>query len=482
MTSRDKKKRRPDDPNYDPSTVFIPQELFKKLTPGMQQYWEVKKDHFDSVVLVRFGKWYFLYYYDIVALNEVTDTPINLNYQMHGFHSSDLETYVKRFVDKGYRVVVVEQTETTNMMLERLENRDKSEKLVYIVNREIHNIYTRGTYRKIDEKFVVNKQLEHNEDALDQSHVLVYVYDQEENAFGFTFFDLSTLQFYIGQFTDDSMLTKFRTLATRVRPVEVVCSSALKQADTTKMLKASPLPPAFTFLHPDFIKGRSDAEADIEHFLGSDGLPSWVSEALKDHSGSRLAVTALGNCITYLDTLLLAEKTVSLAEFQRYSHEHAGTTGSRLLIDAQAMRHLEMFEVESNNKLTNTGSLFSLLDNCKTKFGSRLLKSWLQAPLNDEKKLKERLNAIEWLVNDKKVIEEWKKEIKNIPDLEKWLARLYKFSIDSESKAIYVNINLVYRLNEFYLVITAFEEIVEKLQKIFKSKNVDKWRRLKSLW
>jgi DNA mismatch repair ATPase MutS len=40
--------------------------------------------------------------------------------------------------------------------------------------------------------------------------------------FGVCYFDITTLQFYIGEFTDNPMLTKYRTLVTRTHPVEVL--------------------------------------------------------------------------------------------------------------------------------------------------------------------------------------------------------------------------------------------------------------------
>ena len=59
---RDAESRRPDDPNYDPSTLEIPEQDFKKMTPGMQRYWEIKSKNFDKIVLYRWGEWFILYY------------------------------------------------------------------------------------------------------------------------------------------------------------------------------------------------------------------------------------------------------------------------------------------------------------------------------------------------------------------------------------------------------------------------------------
>ena len=59
---RDGAGRRPEDKDYDPSTLEIPDMDFKYMTPGMQRYWEIKSKHYDKIVLYRWGEWFILYY------------------------------------------------------------------------------------------------------------------------------------------------------------------------------------------------------------------------------------------------------------------------------------------------------------------------------------------------------------------------------------------------------------------------------------
>jgi len=49
-------------PDYDPSTVYIPQIEWDKFTPGMFRYWEIKQRNFDKIVLYRFGQWFIVYF------------------------------------------------------------------------------------------------------------------------------------------------------------------------------------------------------------------------------------------------------------------------------------------------------------------------------------------------------------------------------------------------------------------------------------
>lgn len=52
--------RRPDHPDYDPSTLFIPSNWFKeaKVSEAQQQWWNFKKANFNSVLLFKVGKFY----------------------------------------------------------------------------------------------------------------------------------------------------------------------------------------------------------------------------------------------------------------------------------------------------------------------------------------------------------------------------------------------------------------------------------------
>jgi DNA mismatch repair protein MSH6 len=70
---RDGEGRRPDDPNYDPTTLEIPEQDFKNMTPGMQRYWEIKSKNYDKIVLYRWGEWFILYYQDASTASKILD-------------------------------------------------------------------------------------------------------------------------------------------------------------------------------------------------------------------------------------------------------------------------------------------------------------------------------------------------------------------------------------------------------------------------
>lgn len=55
---RDAEGRYPNDPEYDPKTIFIPKSAWAVFTPFERQFWEIKCKLYDTVVFFKKGKFY----------------------------------------------------------------------------------------------------------------------------------------------------------------------------------------------------------------------------------------------------------------------------------------------------------------------------------------------------------------------------------------------------------------------------------------
>jgi len=81
---------------------------------------------------------------------------------------------------------------------------------------------------------------------------------------GVCFFDLSTLQIYLGQFENNESFSDLRTLSSQIRPVEIIHEREFSTSDIVKMLKNSPQNPTFTPMPPkncwSFIKTCNNLE------------------------------------------------------------------------------------------------------------------------------------------------------------------------------------------------------------------------------
>ena len=148
---KDKLGRSMDDPSYDPTTLYVPDSYIKEQTPVMKQFWNFKKDNFDKILFFKLGKFYEMFFDDaiignqVLELNWMGDDPKKLHV---GFPEKLLEEKANKLIEAGYKVAVVEQTETPEQMKER--NRMSGTKADNCVKRELCQVFTKGTYVKMN--------------------------------------------------------------------------------------------------------------------------------------------------------------------------------------------------------------------------------------------------------------------------------------------------------------------------------------------
>jgi DNA mismatch repair protein MSH6 len=80
----------------------------------MTQYWTFKVDHFEKIFFFKLGKFYEIFFSDAIICNKLLD----LNWmggakKLHiGFPEKVLDKYLDKMTSHGYKVAVIEQTET----------------------------------------------------------------------------------------------------------------------------------------------------------------------------------------------------------------------------------------------------------------------------------------------------------------------------------------------------------------------------------
>jgi DNA mismatch repair protein MSH6 len=144
---KDKNKRAPEDPNYDPTTLYIPKEEWKKFTPAIAQYWKIKQDNFEKVIFFKLGKFYEFMYEDAIIGNRELGIKF-MGTKLHaGFPEAALDKYAEIMVDKGYTVGIVEQIETPQEFQIRKKNKSlMKEQWQKCQKRQMVKVLTKGTY------------------------------------------------------------------------------------------------------------------------------------------------------------------------------------------------------------------------------------------------------------------------------------------------------------------------------------------------
>ncbi|XP_038136062.1 DNA mismatch repair protein Msh6 [Cyprinodon tularosa] len=448
---KDGKRCRQSEEDYDPTTLYVPEDFLNRNTPGMRRWWQLKSGMFDTVIFYKVGKFYELYHMDaVIGVNELGLTFMKGTWAHSGFPEIGFARFSDVLVQKGYKVARVEQTETPEMMEARCKTMAKPTKYDRVVRREVCRIITRGTqtYSVLDgapsesqSKFLLSLK----EKAEDES-------SGRHRTYGVCFADTSVGYFHIGQFADDRHCSRLRTLIAHFPPAEVLFEKGNLSAETRKILKASlssalqeGLNAGTQFWDAQKTLKNLSEENYFDEVAGEESkcfLPALLkrmtsesdSLCLTPKEGYELALSALGGCIFYLKKCLVDKELLSLANFEEYVpvdvelEKAAGPasffsqTRQRMVLDGVTLANLEIFQ---NGSGGTEGTLLERLDTCSTPFGKRLLKQWLCAPLCNPASIRDRLDAVEDLMGAQAQATEVSEMLKKLPDLERLLSKIH---------------------------------------------------------
>lgn len=421
---RDKEKRSPGDPEYDPRTVYIPPNAWHNFSPFEKQYWEIKQNHWDTIVFFKKGKFYELYENDATIGHQQFDFKMTdrVNMRMVGVPESSLDHWVNQFIAKQYKVARVDQMET-NLGKEMRERQDKGKKADKIIMRKLACVLTGGTL--VDGSML-------------QDDMAAYCVAIKESivdglpAFGVAFADTATGRFYLSGFVDDVDLTKFETLIAQVGPRELLLEKSHVSTKALRILKNNTSP---TTIWTHLKSGIEFWDADTcrrelaaaKYFSSDDDSEDTWPEALEQQKDNDLVMAAVGGLISYLKFLQLERPLLSQGSFDMYSPIQKNGT---LVLDGQSLVNLEIFANSVNGG--PEGTLFQLLNKCITPFGKRLFRQWVAHPLQNIDRINERLDAVDLLNNDPTVREQFASQLVKMPDLERLISRIHACSCKPE--------------------------------------------------
>lgn len=445
---RDAKRRRPGDVYYDPKTLYLPPDFLRNVSEGQKQWWEFKSKHMDKVIFFKMGKFYELFEMDA----HVGAKELHLQYmkgeQPHcGFPERNFSMNVEKLARKGYRVLVVEQTETPEQLELRRKEKGSKDK---VVKREICAVVTKGTLTE-------GELLSANPDA---SYLMAVTESNQrpecqntDRCFGICVVDVATSRIILGQVMDDLDCSVLCCLLSELRPVEIIKPANMLSPETERAILRHTKNPLVNDLVPlsefwdaqktvleikniykritaeslnkaDSNVANSQAEED-----GLTCLPDILSELVSTGDGGSLVLSALGGTLYYLKQSFLDETLLRFAKFELLPYSGFGDMAKKpyMVLDAAALENLEVFE--NSRSGDSSGTLYTQLNHCVTAFGKRLLRTWLARPLYNSGLIKERQDAIAGLrgVNQPFALE-FRKGLSRLPDMERLLARLFASS------------------------------------------------------
>lgn len=330
------------------------------LSPMMQQYIDIKEQYKDCIVLFRLGDFYETFFEDAKVASrdlEITltgrDCGLPERAPMCGVPFHAIDGYAAKLLEKGHKVVIVEQT----------ENPAEAKGLV---KREVVRVLTPGT---LSEQSMLEQNL---------SNYITCVYSAGM-LHGIAVAEVSTGEFKVTSATYGDTCSKVADELARIKPAELLCSAATGQEGPIARNIASQNIYTTVLTDREFEPRQAKARA-VEQF-GSQAA-SQMNE---------LEMTAAGALLSYLDETQRCQLT-HINQIQKYKIE------AFMVLDPSSRRNLEISENirDKNRKAT----LVWVLDRTVTSPGARMLRGWLEQPMLSVEDINYRLDAVEALKDD----------------------------------------------------------------------------------
>ncbi|MDO5334367.1 MAG: DNA mismatch repair protein MutS [bacterium] len=353
-------------------------------TPLMKQYFEMKQQHPDAVLLFRVGDFYETFCDDAITASEILGITLTrrangaaASIELAGFPHHALDTYLPKLVRAGKRVAICEQLEDP-----------KTTKT--LVKRGITELVTPGVA-------LTDNVLDHKEN----NFVAAIHFARNASArgtAGVAFLDISTGEFLAAE----GPMEYIDKLLGNFAPKEVL----VERGNKGRL--------------EEFFSGRYLA-SELDDWIFTDQsanerlLKQFETSSLKGFGIGRmpLAVVAAGAILHYLD----------ITKHTRTSHIVALRR-----IEEDAFVRLDKFTVRNLELLHSLGeegrSLLDVIDRTVSPMGARMLRRWVSFPLKDPAKINARLDAIEYFFRNPEVRDAIVENLGSIGDLERLISKV----------------------------------------------------------
>lgn len=343
----------------------------------MKQYFSIKEEHEDAIVLFRLGDFYEMFGADaekasrilqiaLTTRDKTSDNPM----PMCGVPFFAADAYITKLIRAGQKVAICEQME------------DPKE-AKGIVAREVVRVITPGTHLPENPK---------------ENNFIVSVFPSGR-LHGIAAADISTGEFVIFE-TDKNIEDE----VSRFEPREILLPASVREN-----IHYREVFPGY------FITGLDDGHFDaldsyralLRHFRVS-SLEGYGCE------GMPAAIAAAGALILYVE-----ETQKSSAAFRKIT---AVQQTLHMFMDASTQRNLELTHNLRDN--SREGTLLWVLDETLTPMGGRVIRSAVLRPLTDVAAIRGRLDSVEHLVSDFELLEELRTALRKIQDIERLATRV----------------------------------------------------------
>ena len=381
------------------------------MTSMMLQYLDIKNQYKDFILFYRLGDFYEMFFNDAILASrelELTltgrDCGESERAPMCGVPYHSAEGYIGKLIAKGYKVAICEQMEdpaTTKGL----------------VKREVVREITPGTVFESDLL------------PANRNNFLCAIYLKGARA-GLCFVDVSTGEINATSLENDSgkILNELGTYM----PKELIINTTRDSASYLYDFAKTRLNALCEFDNQELFEYPS-ASARVINQFGSDFLVKYEND--------EPMLCAIGAILEYVCTTQKTDDVSYINNLNVYGE------GQYLDMDLNTRRNLELCETMRNKE--KRGSLFGVLDKTKTAMGARMLRSFVEHPLVDVKKISMRQSAIAELVSGFVLREEISHLLSGVLDLERLMTKVvYGSAGGKDLRAIASTISVIPAIKE----------------------------------
>ncbi|MFQ6044734.1 MAG: DNA mismatch repair protein MutS [Gemmatimonadales bacterium] len=345
-------------------------------TPLMRQYREIKARHSDAIVFFRMGDFYEMFFDDArIGAKELglTLTTRNNGAAAHvplaGVPVKAATDYIRRLVERGYRVAICEQVEDPRLAKG-------------VVRREVVETVSPGA-------ILSDSWLEE-----ERNNFLVGLLPGEPT--GIAALDVSTGELLLETVSADEL------------------DGALARYDPRELvLPEGSAPPVAAKVVITYRPAREfDAAEAAEELTGRFGLTTL--DGLGIEPGDRAALGAAGAVLRYMGEL-------QPGGMPQLARPRVLRPGGSMPLDEMTRRNLELVEPLRSGE--GGATLLDLLDCTCTPMGARLLRQWLLAPLRSVEAIRRRHDAVQIVTDDMRGRERLRDALDGVRDVERLAGR-----------------------------------------------------------
>lgn len=341
--------------------------MMARLSPLMEQYFSIKQQCPDALLLFRMGDFYETFGEDAITASRTLNITLTSRQKddegnripLAGIPYHSLDVYLSRLVNAGHKVAICEQVEDPKQAKG-------------IVRREITRIVTPGT--------VIEPSL-----LQEKSNNYLAAVLTENGLAGLALLDLSTGDFI----ASEAPVERLRSELSRFSPAECLA------------------PPGI------YLDGMRVQYIDIDRFSLNDASAGGILGGL--HERSPLCARAACAILSYL-------RETRIQSVDHIKPIRMVSSSEHMLLDEITLRNLEIFRNLRDG--SRSGTLMEILDETVTPMGSRTLARWLQMPSMSLEVIRRRQDAIEEMVRKAVLREEISELLRGLNDLERIIGRV----------------------------------------------------------